>query len=310
MFTSAVVHLPGALIKGGERFVSSWSPSAALQQMATADPELADLMCAVADVPGRAEKLSEGLDDGHAVVTDEHNDVSAVAVTAPRDYRDIVSGLSERNEGMGGEIGVSFAFGTGGVRHVMVDIPGTKSWSLGHTPDVTSMATNSRAINGDPTTYERGVLEAMREAGVTAKDDVMLVGHSLGGMVAVTTARDATSSGEFHISHVVTAGSPIGRSVTELPRSVQVLALEDRGDQIPQLDGAHNPDLPNVTTVTGGPDHGTVSANHSLDQSYLPLAKSVDSSDNQSIKAFTDSARGFLDQNLMTTEKFLITREY
>ena len=70
-------------------------------------------------------------------------------------------------------------------------------------------------------------------------------------MVAVTTARDAVRQGEYNVTNVITAGSPIGRTVGRLPRSVQVLALENDSDIVPHLDGVENPAEPNITTVRG-----------------------------------------------------------
>ena len=68
--------------------------------------------------------------------------------------------------------------------------------------------------------------------------EVMLVGHSEGGIVAVDAARDAAASGRFRITHVVTAGSPVGDLAGELPTTVQLLALENTADVVPALDNA------------------------------------------------------------------------
>src|SRR5947199_10504041 len=119
--------------------------------------------------------ISGGLrDDRHPIGTDASNDVSVPAVTPPRGLGDLIIGLSERNDGASGEISVSFVYTTDGQRRAIVDIPGTKSWSVLHTDDITSMATNLRAIDGQPTSYEKGGLEAMAAAGGTETDDVML----------------------------------------------------------------------------------------------------------------------------------------
>ena len=308
MVASSILSLPGALLKSGERLLTTGSVFDAEQQFLTADPELVDLLVEASG--GELEPII-GMaltDDGHPVVRDAYNDVEAPAVTPPQDVGDLITALSERNDGASGEISVSFVYGIGDTRHVIVDIPGTKSWSPLDTSDVTSLATNFRAIIGGRTSYEDGVLQAMHDAGVTNQDDVMLVGHSEGGMIAVNAARD--SIGTFHVTHVVTAGAPIGRLVGQLPRSIQVLALEDRGDLVPRLDGVANPDSPNVTTVHGGPDHGSIGDNHDLDDSYLPLAQATDHSHDVSIRNFTGTARDFFDQERMTTERYVITRAY
>jgi pimeloyl-ACP methyl ester carboxylesterase len=200
--------------------------------------------------------------------------------------------------------------GADGQRRAIVDVPGTKSWDPGRTDDVTSLSTNARALDGASTTYERGVLDAMTRAGVTNTDQVMIVGHSEGGMVAVTAARDAVRSGRFDVTHVVTAGAPIARSVGDLPESVRVLALENDHDVVPAIDGAANPASPNVTTVHFDVDTATVGGNHGLSTAYEAGAAETDASGDPSVHAFTDSAEGFLDGTDEDTQLYLITRKY
>ena len=134
----------------------------------------------------------------------------------PRTLSDLVLDLSTRNQGQPGEISVSFVTGADGVRRAIVDIPGTKSWNPAPVADVTSVGTDILAIAGHDTSYERGVFEALTDAGVHPDVPIMLVGHSEGGIVAVNAARDAAESGRFRITHVVTAGSPIGALAGDL----------------------------------------------------------------------------------------------
>jgi pimeloyl-ACP methyl ester carboxylesterase len=197
-----------------------------------------------------------------------------------------------------------------GSRRVIVDVTGTKSWTPLPTADITSLTTNGRALVGEPTAYEHGVLAAMHQAGVRRGDPVMLVGHSEGGMVAVEAARAASATGEFTITHVVTAGSPVGRTVGTLPRSVQVLALENSRDLVPHLDGEANPDEPNITTVTGARGDGTVVGDHAIESSYLPLAVDAEASRNASIRAFLTTARDYFRGDAVHTFAFQITRRY
>ena len=79
----------------------------------------------------------------------------------------------------------------------IVDIPGTKSWDPLPTGDITSLVTNLRAVTGKQTSYERGVLDAMKAAGVRPGDPVMMVGHSEGGLVAVNAAIRCAQDGLF-----------------------------------------------------------------------------------------------------------------
>jgi pimeloyl-ACP methyl ester carboxylesterase len=150
----------------------------------------------------------------------------------------------------------------------------------------------------------------MHQAGVRRDDPVLLVGHSEGGMVAVEAARDALATGQFAVTHVVTAGSPIGRTVGALPRSVQVLALENSRDLVPHLDGTANPDEPNITTVSGTHGNGGVVDDHAIDSTYLPLAIDAEDSRNVSIRAFLSSARDYFRGVAVRTCAFQIVRKY
>ena len=304
------VRLPAAAVQSGETLARTGSVAGALNRLLTADPELLDqAIGAFGGVRGTfAGGVSALLWDGHAVVRDGGVDQDPEAAAPPRCLADVMAGLALRNYARHGEIDVRLLTRADGSRAVIVDIPGTKSWDPLPNGDVTSLATNVRAVAGRPTAYEHGVLTAMQRAGVTPADDVMLVGHSEGGMVAVRTAIDATASGRFHISHVVTAGSPIGAVAARVPARVQVLALENSGDLVPHADGATNPDRTNITTVAIRRDHGTVSANHDIEESYLPGAADVDASGDASVRAFLGSAQRFFDARDVQTSRYVITR--
>jgi pimeloyl-ACP methyl ester carboxylesterase len=150
----------------------------------------------------------------------------------------------------------------------------------------------------------------MRAAGVRRTDRVMLVGHSEGGMVAVTTATSCARSGRFRVSHVVTAGAPIGLAAARLPGSVQLLAIENRNDVVPHLDGRTNPDRVNVTTVTVHRGDGAIIDDHDIEKSYQPGAADVDASGNPSVRTFVSGADGFFTATSVQTRRYVITRRY
>lgn len=141
-------------------------------------------------------------------------------------------------------------------------------------------------------------------------DDITLIGHSLGGTVAVNTARDLVKSG-YGVSHVITAGAPISRVVNELPESVHVLAIENSADLVPHLDGTPNPDRSNVLTATVEHPHGySVDDNHSLDKSYVPGAADIDAkaSSDPSIRNYLDGLSGQLNADTAATHTYQVTR--
>lgn len=307
-----VIHLPAAALRAGDRLAHG-DPVGAGQALLTADPELADI---ASDIVGAA-LFTTGigfLPDGRAVLTDRGVDRRAAAARPPRSLADVIAELGLRDRGPHGAIDVRILTGPDGRRRAIVDITGTKSWSLAPVNhDVTSLATNARAIVGLPTAYEHGVLTAMARAGVRPQDPVMIVGHSLGGMVAVAAARDAVRSGRFTVTHVITAGSPIGMTVGGLPPSVRVLALENRSDVVPHADGRANPDRRNVVTVTtdiepaGEPGVG---GEHGIDTAYLPAAREAQAAADPAIGAFLADADGYFEATEVRTRSFVVTRSF
>lgn len=172
----------------------------------------------------------------------------------------------------------------------IVYIPGTDDMSpIPASGDLArDMETNYQLIGGMDSAYGHGIEQAMEQAGLTGKD-VMLVGHSQGGMVSASLAADPEFARQFNVQHVVTAGSPTAQ-VPHLPDSTQAIHFENRGDAVPLLDGEDNPDQPNRTTVKfdeGGSDIGD---NHDL-QHYANGAAAADASTNGSIQGEIDRMR-------------------
>lgn len=312
--------LPGALEAGWRGFERSRNPLLGLDALVAADPRLADVAVIDAEVLATSTKYgpqvlkafpaAEQADDGRPHLRDAGPDPRGDALGPPHSFAALMAGLIRRNDSADGEIDVRKVIGRDGRAAYIVDIPGTKSWDPLPNGDITSVVTDLRSVTGQQTSYERGVLDAMSAAGIKPTDPVMLVGHSEGGMVAVNAAIHCAQDGRFAITNVVTAGAPIGPTSAEVPRKVQVLALENTGDVVPHLDGIDNAPLPNVTTVTINHDHGEVLDNHDLALSYLPGAKDVDASTDPSIDAFRRSATSFLDGKRVSTRTYVITRTY
>ena len=219
---------------------------------------------------------------GSAVVIGRGTDRSAPP--APRGVGDLLAGLDHRDQRSRGEaqgeidIRRMTRAGPGGttVTSWIVDIPGTKAWQFDprHREHLNDLATNLTTMAGEPTARIDGLALAMEQAGIGAKDPVMLVGHSQGGLVAMRAAEAFAASGRFHVTHVVTAGSPTARM--PVPASVSVLSLENRYDVVPQLDGAPSPPDPNRVTVVFDAQHHDVGSNHAMSTTYVPAARAVD----------------------------------
>jgi hypothetical protein len=227
-------------------------------------------------------------------------DTSDPSMTVPpKGFGDLIDGLDWRNRQAHAdepdEIDVRVITHADGSKAYIVDLPGTKVWDgpFQHEGALHDLGTNIHAMGDDTSTREKAIADALHHAGANSTDPVMIVGHSQGGIVAAQAAQhSATGQFDFNVTHVVTAGAPIGR--IDIPGDVQVLALENQHDIVSHLDAADNPDRPNETTVTFASQNGDIGKNHSIGLSYLPVAQQLDSSTDPSITAFRDSAGDFL----------------
>jgi hypothetical protein len=302
---------PAALAAGLAALVAGSDPLRAAQAVVARDPQLADVLVSVLGIPALLHTVAGTIPDGTGMALDTGADTGGPAGQAPRGLVDLLRDLDRRDgDARHGEIDVRILTLPGGSRRAVVDITGTKSWDPLPTSDVTSLTTNGRALVGEPTAYEGGVLAAMRAAGVRRGEPVMLVGHSEGGLVAVNAARHALASGEFTITHVVTAGAPVGRTAGTLPSQVRLLALENTQDVVPHLDGAANPDRVNVTTASGRRGDGTVIGDHAVHDAYLPLAADVAAARDPSIRDFLTSAAPYFAATSVDTHTYQIQRRY
>ena len=93
----------------------------------------------------------------------------------------------------------------------------------------------------------------------------------------------ASHSQGFHVTQVVTAGSPVA-GLGDYPPGTQVLSLEHHGDVVPLLDGEDNPDAANHVTVTFDDHETSVGGNHALSH-YVNGAAGVDASTHPSLTA-------------------------
>jgi len=221
-----------------------------------------------------------------------------------------VAGLSEGPDSpANGTIEVQTITGSDGqVRHV-VYLPGTDDFNApwDQDDDVRDLETDLDLMSGQQDAYQHGILEALHQAGVAPDEPVLLVGHSLGGMAAVAIL---AGHGGFHVTDVVTAGSPTAQ-VRDLPGGSHVLSLEQQGDVVPELDGAPNPDSLEQTTVLFDADPGDgILAHHSYD-AYEQGAALVDAATDPSVAEAVQSLHhhGFLGEGgQVTSHVFQITR--
>lgn len=254
--------------------------------------------------------------DGTAVVTSRSGRPTDDASGPPRSSTDLLRALAVRGHDDDGGGAIDIRFLTGGApgagstarRRVIVNITGTTAWNLDPrhaTPQASDTGTNLRTLANESSVFERGVITALRQAGVRPHEPIMLVGHSQGGMVAARLATELTAHREFLVTHLVTAGSPIG--LAPVPAGVSVLALENRGDVVPELDGRDNPTR--ASWITARTDHGAASvlAKHSLD-AYLAGARDIDADPDPSLADWRAGAQPFFDAEQVSTTVFQVRR--
>ncbi len=135
-----------------------------------------------------------------------------------------------------------------GNEHWVVSLPSTLQWLEAYGSGAMNDGTNNVALMllENPvlkTQYERAVLQAMKEAGMSPGDPVVFTGFSQGGIMAANLAADTTLP--YKTIGVVTNGSPI--DTFNIPKHIPVVAFEHVSDPVAKLDGnIIQPTQPNV----------------------------------------------------------------
>lgn len=184
-----------------------------------------------------------------------------------------------------GEVEVAPVLGADGVVRYVVLIRGIEP-SLNPTLNTPWQAVKSSRGSAD--SHSRAVAEALRRAGVPAGSELMLVGHSQGGITAMNVA----AAGRYRVTHVVTAGSPIANKRP----AARILAIENRGDLVPDLDAVDERTNPQRTVYRFEADRrlSQAAANHSLDSGYLPELSDPRFGADPGVRAYLDSAAPYL----------------
>ncbi|GAA1366930.1 lipase family protein [Streptomyces beijiangensis] len=145
-------------------------------------------------------------------------------------YIDDISALG--NHGLALLRRIACADGT--PRHVLL-LPGTSFGLLSNSTPQDLVGAFDALLHTD-TTYSRSVKQMLTRAGVPEGTELMIVGHSLGGITAMNLACDLDFVSAYRLTHVVTVGSPIDAKRPADPMT-QVVSLVNEHDVIPGLDG-------------------------------------------------------------------------
>ena len=136
--------------------------------------------------------------------------------------------------------------------HWVVDLPGTEDWSVRMPPNPSDTGADVRGMAGLPSSLypaiSAALAAAMKAQEVTpGTEPVMLVGHSLGGIVAARLAQNPQFRTRFRVTHLITIAAPTSRIA--VPPSVRALSIEHTGDVVPRLDATEDPDTVNRTRI-------------------------------------------------------------
>jgi pimeloyl-ACP methyl ester carboxylesterase len=265
--------------------LTTWSAGLALEARATrvAARALVDADELVhAEFAGRVGllALAYGREDvaPRVTLTDLH---APFATAAPASLAGLVEHLAQvaelsDEEAGRGTVEIQTLTGADGRRRHIVYLPGLDDLDpLSVDGDVRDVGAAVNLEAGRPGAYGAGIVRAMGEAGVLPGEQVLLVGHSQGGMQAVQLAVQGTP---YDITQVVTLGSP--HVPGDLPAGVHVLSLEHLGDPIPLLDaGAADDSSQHVTVTFDDGIDGDPFANHHLPHYAAGAAATEQSTD-------------------------------
>jgi len=137
-------------------------------------------------------------------------------------------------------IAVQRVTGGDGVARYVVVLSGMRSMTT--TSDPEDLLGSGAALVGTTTNYTTCVREAIDAALVPRGAEVLLVGHSEGGIVAMDLAGDpAFNGGRVRVEQVVAAGSPISSKPVARGSGTRVLSIENVNDIVTHLDAADPP---------------------------------------------------------------------
>jgi hypothetical protein len=240
-------------------------------------------------------------DDPRPITQDAKGPNGEPPLTVPTDLENLTQGVTDSYKAGDGNVRVTTIDSPEGPR-VIVSIPGTQPWNplAGDNPmDVTG---NFVTAGGGRSTMTEAVVLAMQNANIPPGAEVMLVGHSQGGMTVADLASDSAFVSEYNVTNAVTFGSPIDSN--HIDPSVSVLEMQHRSDVVPRLDlgDARYSPLPNVVPFLPGGHNET--ANHTTVTMDNP-ASWYDPMGNHSHEAYSNSIKDSNDPGLAAYEQQL-----
>jgi len=199
-------------------------------------------------------------------------------------------------------IAVQRVVGRDGTQRYVVELSGMRR--MANTADPEDLLGSGAAVVRTTTNYTTCVREAIDAALVPLGAQVVLVGHSEGGIVAMDLAGDPTfNGGRVRVQQVVAAGSPISSKPVVEGSGTRVLSIENVNDIVTHLDAADPPvsrqSLDRLTYRFADDEHDIVGS-HSVSL-YARHAAALSASPNPLVIRVRAGLRPFMEGSATTT---------
>lgn len=187
-------------------------------------------------------------------------DLESDAGRYPQNIEDVIWSISDAYSAGDSEVRVTTIETPDGPR-VIVSVPGTQEWDPRTGDSPMDLTGNLVTAGGGTSTMTEAVELAMQNADIPPGAEVMIAGHSQGGMTAADLASDPGFVSEYNVTNLITIGSPIDSN--HIDPGVNVLELQHEYDVVPRLDmgdgllnplGPLHPSLPSGYEQAG-PNH-------------------------------------------------------
>jgi hypothetical protein len=169
-------------------------------------------------------------DDGDPYAGDP---VDVLGPRSPTSVAEIARSVTDSYESGDGNVRVTTIDGPNGPR-VIVSVPGTEAWNPSAGDNPMDLTGNLVTAGGSRSTMSEAVVLAMQNADIPPGAEVMMVGHSQGGMTVADLTSDPAFVEQYNVTHAMTYGSPIDSN--HIDPSVSVLEMQHRHDVVPRLD--------------------------------------------------------------------------
>jgi hypothetical protein len=224
----------------------------------------------------------------------------AWAGSAPGSLAGAMSRIADLEDAPDASLAVERVTGRDGRRRYVVELPGMRH--LGTSADPLDLSGAVSAMEFRDTAYTRCVRSALDAAKVPPGADVMLVGHSQGGIVAMDLAGDPSfNGGRVHVTQVVAAGSPI--SAMRAVGKTRVFSVENVNDVVTHLDAidsAARPQSVDRLTYQFAADLHDVVGTHDP-RRYAAALAALDGSSNPLYRDMSTGIAPYLSGSTVTT---------